>query len=632
MSSTEAPPPGSPNIPFHGQYPAVDRIVLRRFQQIDPAVLEDIRLWLEQNPASTPWRYIRGKPVIPSGGGTGTVEVNVSTGGPTPRVGELLWVDTDAPGYIPAVGGQVATWRWDNGLSGAVANGKLAMDAASWAAVTQLRISELTDAGTDVSVGLGNVHSGTNIIIQQQDDSTRWARYTAAGAPVDLGTYRTIAVTYADSGALPATNNTPLLVFFGIGGGGGTVSDATTTSKGIVQLAGDLAGTAASPQLAAGAIVDADVNAAAAIAESKLSLATDAAAGTGSRRTLGSGAQQAMPGNRTLDAITAPAADVSLNTHKLTNVVNPTLAQDAATKAYVDSGDAAGLIQAPATDTRNRITRASGGYGLSMQVTADAADRWRLKADGTAEWGDGTATPDTNLYRKAADTLASDDNFNQYNTAGDANPAMALDKAAGGAGKPGMRLGAGGATTTDASLWRQAAANIYTNAAWRFTTGSIALNDSTAVVTIVVSGAGAGVAFSKGITVPTGQYIGNAGAGGLQFGTDVGMGRTAADVLEMAAGDTFKASAAGIAFSDASVQTTAAPRYYSSATHAAGTSISIPQTTHGCRASRGLLVQAQDETSGAVELPDIVVAANGDVTVTYAASVAANSKRVTVIG
>ena len=72
--------------------------------------------------------------------------------------------------------------------------------------------------------------------------------------------------------------------------------------------------------------------------------------------------------------------------------------------------------------------------------------------------------------------------------------------------------------------------------------------------------------------------------------------------------------------------------YYSSATHSAGTTISITQATHGLRASRGLIVQAQDEATGAVEWPDIVVAATGDVTVTYAASVAANAKRITVIG
>lgn len=349
-------------------------------------------------------------------------------------------------------------------------------------------------------------------------------------------------------------------------------------------------------------------------------MAVDAVAATGSLRTLGTGATQAAAGN------------TGLPTGGTTGQVLTKIDGTNYNTTWSDTNVTTAVILAPATDTRNRISRTAGGYGLSIQVTADAADRLRLKSDGTIEWGDGTTTPDTNLYRKAADTLASDDNFNQYNTSGDANPAIALDKAAGGAAKPGFRLGAGGATATDASVWRQAAANIYTNAAWRFTTGSIALNDSTAVVTIVVSGAGAGVAFSKGITVPTGQYVGAAGAGGLQFGTDVGMGRTAADTLEMAAGDTFKASAAGIAFSDATVQTTAAPHYYSSATHAAGTTITIAQTTHGCRASRGLLVQAQDEATGAIELPDIVVAANGDITVTYAASVSANSKRVTVIG
>ena len=60
---------------------------------------------------------------------------------------------------------------------------------------------------------------------------------------------------------------------------------------------GDLSGTYPNPQIAAGVIIDADVNGSAAIAESKLNLATDAAAGTGSRRTLGTGAQQATAGN-----------------------------------------------------------------------------------------------------------------------------------------------------------------------------------------------------------------------------------------------------------------------------------------------------------------------------------------------
>lgn len=73
---------------------------------------------------------------------------------------------------------------------------------------------------------------------------------------------------------------------------------------------GDLTGsTFPNPVIAAGAVTSAkilddtilngDINSAAAIAESKLSLATDAAAGTGSRRTLGTGALQAAAGNHT---------------------------------------------------------------------------------------------------------------------------------------------------------------------------------------------------------------------------------------------------------------------------------------------------------------------------------------------
>lgn len=51
-------------------------------------------------------------------------------------------------------------------------------------------------------------------------------------------------------------------------------ADATTTSKGVIQLAGDLTGTATSPQIAAGAIVNADINASAAISRTKLDSST----------------------------------------------------------------------------------------------------------------------------------------------------------------------------------------------------------------------------------------------------------------------------------------------------------------------------------------------------------------------
>ena len=65
----------------------------------------------------------------------------------------------------------------------------------------------------------------------------------------------------------------------GGGSGSGSVSDASTTSKGIVQLAGDLSGIATSPTVAAGAITTAKI-ADAAITTSKLSTAAVTAAKT----------------------------------------------------------------------------------------------------------------------------------------------------------------------------------------------------------------------------------------------------------------------------------------------------------------------------------------------------------------
>ena len=160
-------------------------------------------------------------------------------------------------------------------------------------------------------------------------------------------------------------------------GGTAATPPATGSSLGTIQLAGDLAGTATSPQIAAGVITDAEVAAAnkdgtagtasmrtlgtgaqqaAAGNDTRFSdsrtptahhtthepggsdpLNIDAAVGTGSLRTLGAGALQAMPGNRTLDAITVPAADVNLNSKKITNLTDPISAQDAASKAYVDN-------------------------------------------------------------------------------------------------------------------------------------------------------------------------------------------------------------------------------------------------------------------------------------------------------
>ncbi|MGR6973205.1 hyaluronoglucosaminidase [Streptomyces cynarae] len=48
---------------------------------------------------------------------------------------------------------------------------------------------------------------------------------------------------------------------------------------------------------------------------------------------------------------------------------------------------------------------------FQANVTGDVNRRVVVFADGKVEWGDGTATRDTNLYRSAADSLRTDDDF-----------------------------------------------------------------------------------------------------------------------------------------------------------------------------------------------------------------------------
>jgi len=110
----------------------------------------------------------------------------------------------------------------------------------------------------------------------------------------------------------------------------GPTVDATTSSKGVVQLAGDLTGTAASPAVAAGAVSASKVAA-------SLKPSGSAAAADEALRALGTTASTALAGNTRLDQVAAPTAAVALGGQKITGLGTPTAATDAATKTYADS-------------------------------------------------------------------------------------------------------------------------------------------------------------------------------------------------------------------------------------------------------------------------------------------------------
>lgn len=58
----------------------------------------------------------------------------------------------------------------------------------------------------------------------------------------------------------------------------------------------------------------------------------------------------------------------------------------------------------------------------------------------------------------------------------------------------------------------------------------------------------------------------------------------------------------------------------------------IPQSTHQIFASRAIMVQAQVEATGAIILPDVTVASNGDVTLTFSVAQATGTIRATLLG
>ena len=367
---------------------------------------------------------------------------------------------------------------------------------------------------------------------------------------------------------------------------------------------GDLAGTYPNPDIKALVIVDGDVNASAAIAESKLALATDAAAGTGSRRTIGTGALQAMAGNTRLDTIAAPTGAVSLNSQKITNLATPTVASDAATMAYVDS-IAQGL--APKDSVRAATT---ANITLSAPQTIDgisviAGDRVLVKDQ---------STPAQN----------------------------------------GIYLVAAGAWTraTDMDAWAEVPAaftfveqgTVNADTGWVSTADQGGTLNTTAVTWVQFSGAGqivSGAGLTKtGNTIDVGAGSGiTVNADSVQVAnngiTNAMLADGAVDLATADVTNTLPLTKGGTGQTTAKAAREtglAGAGYYSSATHGAGTSISITQATHGLRSSRGLVVQTQLESDGSVVLADVLVAANGDVTVSFSASQSANTIRVTVIG
>ena len=381
-------------------------------------------------------------------------------------------------------------------------------------------------------------------------------------------------------------------------GSGGSAPDATTGSKGIIQLAGALAGTAASPQIASGVVTDVEVAAA----------NKDGSAGTASMRTIGTGALQAMAGNTRLDQVSAPTASVSLNSQRLTSVADPSAAQDAATKAYVDA-----VAQGLSPKESVRVATTAAGTLATSFENGDTVDGVVL------------ATGDRILVKNQA--AGAENGIYTVNASG--APTRALDADS-------------GTDILGASVWVEEGTT-QADTGWVLTTNGPITVGTTALVFTQNSGLGqvtAGAALTK-----TGDTLDVAvDNSSIEVNADALRVKALGVTNAMLAGSidaTTKLTGAVPVANGGTGQTTAkAARetglgsvgYYSSSTHGAGTTITITQGTHGLRSSRALIVQAQLAADGSVIECDIAVGGTGDVVLTFANSQTANTILVTIVG
>jgi hypothetical protein len=369
------------------------------------------------------------------------------------------------------------------------------------------------------------------------------------------------------------------------------------------------AGIAYSKLTLTNSIVNGDINSAAAIALSKLAVDPLARAnhtGTQLAATISNFDTQVRTSR--LDQMALPTAPVAFNAQKITGLADGTAANDAATKGQIDA--------------------VSSGLDVKASVRVATTANLTIAAPGANVDGVALVNGDRVLVKDQA--TGTENGLYVFNGA-----AVPMTRAA------------------DADTSAEVTSGLFTfvaegttqaDSGWVLSTNDPIVLGTTALAFVQFSGAGqviSGAGLTKtGNTLDVGAGAGiTVNADSIQVANNGVTNAMIADgAVNIASADVTGTLPLG---SGGTGQTTAkaaretglaAAGYYSSATHGAGTSILITQATHLLRASRGLQVQVLDEATGAVEIPDITVAANGDVTVTYGAAVTVNSKRVTIIG
>lgn len=294
----------------------------------------------------------------------------------------------------------------------------------------------------------------------------------------------------------------------------------------------------------------------------------------------------------TLDVFAAPAANVSLNSHKITNLANGTANGDA-----VNYGQLLGIANGTKWKAPVRV-KATGNLTLSGTYTHDGV---AIQAgDRVAAFSQSTSSQD-GVYVAAAGAWARADDFP---SGGDASNAAFF-----------VQEGTAGADTQ-----------------WTVTnnSGSAVIGTDNLALTQI----GAATSYSADGSTLT--------LSGATFSINTGYtGQASITTLGTIATGVWQGTAVGVSYGGTGATSAAAARsnlgavgkYSATIGDGSSTSIAITQGTHGLAANGQMVVQAFDASTGAMVLPDVSINnSNGTVTFSFGTAPSSNSIRIVLMG